>query len=323
MSATQSGTAEITLGDQVPFGSWETFSRELPFEVTEADGRNIHARVVPYNVVARVADPPHFVPYQERFLPGAFAAQMSAASRVLLNFEHRQGISDVIGRGVRFDDQPDGLHAEFRVMQHSDGDKALELINAGVLRGMSAEFSAKRSRTVGGVVERLDARVGNVALCREFTADYAGPKAAYQGAEVLAVRTDDGSEETDIVVPSAEPMAADMLERLKAIGVEPVLLRAVVRKPWDGSAGRFTDDEYARSCLIDRGGDTPVKERCSLPVLEPNGDLNVNALGAAAARLNQVDAGRDLKAAAARKLIRYYRQAQMEPPAGVVALARS
>jgi hypothetical protein len=99
------------------------------------------------------------------------------------------------------------------------------------------------------------------------------------------------------------------------------LSRAVTRKPWDGSAARFTDEQYQRSCLIDRGGDAPVKQRCSLPVLEPNGDLNANALGAAAGRLNQVQATSAQKATAARKLIRYYGQADMDPPASLRAIA--
>jgi HK97 family phage prohead protease len=64
--------------------------------------------------------------------------------------------------------------------------------------------------------------------------------------------------------------------------------------PWDGSAGRFTDQQYERSCILDRkvcGGDwasAPPKTRCSLPVKEPGGELSRAGVHAAAARLNQV-----------------------------------
>ena len=70
-------------------------------------------------------------------------------------------------------------------------------------------------------------------------------------------------------------------------------------------------------------GDSPPKERCSLPVLEPNGDVNTNALGQAARRINQitnVTAGQ--RSAAARKLLGYYRQAGMDPPEALRQLAR-
>lgn len=300
---------------------WETFERITPLELADqGDGRTLIGRVVPYGVVADVADPPNFTPYKESFAPGAFRAQLSAANRidVLLNYEHRQGISDIVGRGVSLEDKPDGLYGTFRMLTHADGDKALELYHAGVLRGMSTEFSARKSRTVDGVVERVDARIGNVALCREFGSGYAGPKAAYQGAEVLAVRTEPGAPE--IVVPMPIVPSLD-LERLALLGIEPILSRAFVRKPWDGSPDRFTDDEYQRSCLIDRGGDGPVKERCSLPVLEPDGDVNVNALAAAAGRLRSADAPAKAKASAARKMVRLYRTAGMAPPAGITTMA--
>lgn len=94
--------------------------------------------------------------------------------------------------------------------------------------------------------------------------------------------------------------------------------KAVTNKPWDGSPSRFTDEQYQRSCLIDRGGDDPVKQRCSLPVREPNGDVNRNAVHAAAAALaggrGGVQASAEQKASAARKLIRLYGELDEDPP---------
>ncbi len=57
-------------------------------------------------------------------------------------------------------------------------------------------------------------------------------------------------------------------------------------KPWDGSASRFTDEQWRRSCLIK--GPAPYKQTCKLPVREPDGTLNCRAVAAAKARLNQV-----------------------------------
>lgn len=111
---------------------------------------------------------------------------------------------------------------------------------------------------------------------------------------------------------------------LSAAGITAA--KAVVDRPWDGSPSRFTDDQYKRACLIDRGGDAPVKQRCSLPVREPNGDVNKNALGAAAAALAGGRGGlsgvsAEQKARAARALIRLYGQADMEPPDSLRRLA--
>jgi hypothetical protein len=90
---------------------------------------------------------------------------------------------------------------------------------------------------------------------------------------------------------------------------------AMTSRPWDGSAARFTDEQYQRSCLIDRGGDASIKTRCSLPVLEPDGTINTNALSAAAGRLNQLaDVSAAAKAAAKSKLRGLYKAAGMEVP---------
>lgn len=295
----------------------EMIRREFPVELTPTgDGRTLELRIVPYNTVARVSDGGE--PYEEMWMPGAFDKQLSAANRVLVNFEHEQGFSNVIGRGTELRDTGEALDGTFRVLQGADGDKALELVNEGVLTGVSLEAVPTKSvRDENGVVQRLKARLVNIALCR-FP--------AFEGAGVLAVREqpEPEPEPDDEPEPVPSPSLAD--EMLGRIGYEPLMTRAVTRRPWNGSAARFSDEEYQRSCLIDRGGDEPVKERCSLPVLEPNGDVNANALGAAAAALAGARGGlrnvsAEQKATAARKLIRYYGQAEMEPPASLRALA--
>jgi HK97 family phage prohead protease len=313
----------------------EILRRDFPVDFAEVgDGRTIDARIVPYDVPARVADPPTYRPYEESFVRGAFERQTQAANRVKvwLNFEHEQGIRGIVGHGIALEDRDDGLYGSFRVHENPDGDKALSLVRQGLLTGLSLEFAALKSRVKDGVTQRLRAHIDKVSLCRDANA-------AYQGAEVLAVRQSPEVEDETQAEPEAQPqeeapapqdpqpededlerMAVD--EMLERVGYEPLLMRAVTKKPWDGSASRFTDEQYQRSCLIDRGGDDPVKERCSLPVKEPNGDVNANALGQAAARLNQVaSASPEQKASAARKLRRYYSQASMEPPPSLMAMA--
>lgn len=310
----------------------QVIKREVPAELeTSGDGRNIDLRIVPYGVKARVSDDGGRTFYDEVWDQGVFDKQTKAAHRidVLMNFEHQQGIGGVVGRGVQLRDSEVGAEGTFRMLSGNDADKTLELVNEGVLRGVSLEAIAEKSvRDEEGVVHRIKATLRNIALCRS---------PAFPDAQVLAVREaqpdpePEPEPEPEPSEPAPEPVLArpdpsEVEQALARVGYEPLLKRAVTSKPWDGSPARFTDDEYKRSCLIDRGGDAPVKERCSLPVLEPNGDVNTNALGAAAAALAGARGGvrnvsAEQKAAAARKLLRYYRMAEMDPPAMMMTMA--
>lgn len=97
---------------------------------------------------------------------------------------------------------------------------------------------------------------------------------------------------------------------------------AIVDKKWDGSASRYPDTpSYCDASLInnntgERG--TWIQANCKLPVKEPNGDINVNAVHAAAAALagarNELEgvAPADKKNAA-RALVKIYGQMQADP----------
>ncbi len=86
-------------------------------------------------------------------------------------------------------------------------------------------------------------------------------------------------------------------------------------RPWDGSASRFSPKEWAASCLLDRGvGGVNDKSRYALPVREPDGTLNVNAVHAAAGRIGQVDAAAAAKRAAAVALTKCYGLLGTKPP---------
>jgi HK97 family phage prohead protease len=181
----------------------EVLRREVSLRVAEeGDGRTLEALLVPYNKTATVSDGGES--YEERFIPGAFKAQMGAAHRIkaFLNFRHRQSMADVIGHATSIEDHDDGLHGTLRVLEVSDGDKALALIRAGVLDRLSIEFVPKKSRVVGGVVERVAARLIGVALV---------PEGAYDTAQILAVREPaDEDEEAKPKIPEwARPKNLD------------------------------------------------------------------------------------------------------------------
>ena len=305
------------------------------------DGRTVDLRIVPYNTPTEVRDFGGPI-YTETWLPGAFEKQTRAANRVWLNFEHEDGLRGVVGHGVDLVERSDALYGSFRVLNGSDGDKALDMVNEGLLPGVSLEaIPLKSRRTPEGIVERVKARLDKVSLCR-FP--------AFAQAQVLAVR--EGEPEPDEPAPEPPPdgnppsdperlspqvvrdeLAAEELAKnppefsdaelaLQRIGYEPILKRAITRRPWDGSASRFDDEQWRRSCILDRGDqfDT-AKTRYAFPVLEPSGDLNVNAMHNAAARLNQANATGEQKAAAARKLRRYYSMAEEDMPQSMMAMA--
>lgn len=97
---------------------------------------------------------------------------------------------------------------------------------------------------------------------------------------------------------------------------------AISNAPWDGSASRFTPEQWKAACLIDTGeGDPDSKSRYKLPVKEPNGDLSRAGVHAAAGRIHGTDASPAQRKSAAKKLLGYYRQLSEDAPDPLKTLA--
>ncbi len=100
-------------------------------------------------------------------------------------------------------------------------------------------------------------------------------------------------------------------------------------KPWGSiSESDYKDAEaFCKACLIDmnEAGKPKVKEQCKLPVMEPGGMMNRNAVHAAAAALAGARGGVDVplseKRKAARKLLALYQELKEEPPESIKKLA--
>lgn len=203
---------------ETPEAERPTLARAVGLAEIATDGRNVEMLCAPFDVPAVVTDRGNPMPYQEEFARGAFAGAVKAPNRVLLEFEHwSPGLSGVLGHGSWFEEQADGLYGRMRVMEHPDGDKALQLIKDDVLTSASVFFQPIRhARSAAGVVRRLYVKLERVALCRE---------GAYPGAQVLAVRTAP-------VLPPEELIPAfdqDLAAKLEAAGVAvPDTLRAAV-----------------------------------------------------------------------------------------------
>jgi HK97 family phage prohead protease len=135
---------------------------------------------VPYDVPTVLSDNggPR---YEETWRHGAFEEQIRAANgpKVFVNVEHEQGIRGVVGHGIELREEQSGLHGVFELHESEDGRKALHLVRAGLLTGLSLEAIAQRSIRRGDGVERVKARLDAVALTR---------RPAHRDARVLAVR---------------------------------------------------------------------------------------------------------------------------------------
>jgi HK97 family phage prohead protease len=159
----------------------ERIVRTFPASLVErTDGRTIDALIVPYNVPTVLSDNggPR---YEETWRYGAFEEQIRAPGgpKIFVNVEHEQGIRGVVGHGIQLREEPSGLHGVFELHDTEDGRKALHLVRAGLLTGLSLEAIAQHSLRRGEMVERVKARLEAVALTR---------RPAYKDAKMLAVR---------------------------------------------------------------------------------------------------------------------------------------
>jgi hypothetical protein len=107
------------------------------------------------------------------------------------------------------------------------------------------------------------------------------------------------------------------------LGEPPEALAAaagVSEGEWDGSASRFTPEQWRRSCIVHLD-DSPAKSSHKLPIREPDGTLSRAGVHAAAARIGQVDAPPAEIDAARERLRRAYRDLGEEAPDSLTAAA--
>jgi phage head maturation protease len=152
-----------------------TAPADAPILVRSESERLIDVRVVPWGVVGRTREGP------ERMRRGAFRG--TRPEDVALEAIGPHGMDPGVrlaGRAVALEDREDGQYATFRVSRTVAGDELLALTGDRVYRAASAVFEPITSRQVDGVIERQAARLVRVGIVEQ---------GAYQGAEVLAVRS--------------------------------------------------------------------------------------------------------------------------------------
>ena len=112
-------------------------------ELRAADGR-LSGTVISYSDTASVGG------QLERFVPGAFGDVASAD--VILNRQHdRRTPLARTGAGLTLTDGPESLRMAAQLPETADARDTLQLVSAGVLRGLSVEFRAIRETFENGV----------------------------------------------------------------------------------------------------------------------------------------------------------------------------
>lgn len=188
--------------------------RDVAIDAEITDGRTLEMRVVPFDEIGTAADPPDFRPYREQFMPGAFQNQERAAHRILLNFEHIQGLQGIVGHGVSLRQGADGYYGTFRIHDTQDGEKALTMLREKVIEHGSVEFVPLRSqRTRDGVVQRVRAHLDKLSLTRR--------NPVYTKTAVLGLREEDLPEEV-VIDEEWLPVEInpDLLERCRRLGID-------------------------------------------------------------------------------------------------------
>ena len=134
---------------------WERRYFELRADV---DQRLLEGTALQYGDVARVDGG------EESFEAGAFT-DVSKAD-LLLNFQHERSrpLARTGGGGLVLTDSPERLEISATLPNTREADDALELVRAGVMRGLSIEYLGLRRRREGVRSVITSARLGGLGL---------------------------------------------------------------------------------------------------------------------------------------------------------------
>lgn len=163
---------EATVTDDQLFRANPEYAIELR---VGGDGRTVSGIAVPYNTPQRINA--HLM---EGFLPGSFARQAAAPSRVPLARDHLPLGGKPIGKVTLMREDAAGLYVEARVSNTPLGNDTLELLNDGVLSNWSIGFREGQNQMRGATTWRKTATMTELAIVN---------RGAYgDAASVLAVR---------------------------------------------------------------------------------------------------------------------------------------
>lgn len=107
---------------------------------------------------------------------------------------------------------------------------------------------------------------------------------------------------------------AQASEPSEALDLSTTVEMFISEEPWDGSASRFTPEQWKSSCCLHLRDEVEPKSNHKLPIKEPGGALSRGGTHAAAGRFNQTEAPPEKKAAAKSTLRGAYKTLGEQPP---------
>lgn len=275
--------------------------------------------------------------FMERIAPGAAKRSLEERGdqiKILFNHGQDPSIGEKTLASPNLTEDSNGVRYEGQLFDTSYNRDLLPGLRAGEY-GSSFRF-AVTSEKYDETPERSEHNPDGIPerTVTEMRLYEGGPVTfpAYEGAEAGA-RSVSLTDEVFLRGIESDPTRYPELERLfrSWVALDPERVRGllegrIAEGSWDGSESRFADAQWKRSCILDKGaeaGDTP-KQRYAVPVREPNGEVSRAGCHAAAGGrgISRVDASAEVKAEAARKLIRLYTsELDEEPPDSLKALA--
>lgn len=253
---------------------------------------------------------------------------------ITMDVDHGMSVETTAGSGTPAL-APDGtLRVHGTYASTPLGQTTRSLVNDGHIRTASVAFLRKSSRDAEGkpVVRRellngafvaVPSNRESVILSSKTIAAKAGARNSAADAKTIQQIHDAAQR----LGATCDPSGGDgdtVGDGAKAVKAAPVS-----DKPWSQfTAADYSPEQWRAACLIDTGaGDPDSKDRYKLPIKEPDGTLNRNAVHAAASVLaggrGGVQAPAEQKAKAARALVAAYHQLREQPPDSLTSLAGS
>jgi len=233
---------------------------------------------------------------------GAFTKTANEANGTLpMLWQH--DTDEVIGTYPQMAENEHGLEVEGRIVLATQrGREAHALLKAGAIKAMSIGFTIPEGKADFDQQTQTrsirEVRLWEISLVT-FPAN--------TRAAITQVKNRELRGEADDVAEMKRELAA---------------LRAILEQRWDGSASNYSDAEWAKACILDRGADVDGKARYSLPIATPgnsySSDPDKGGVAAAAGRIGQVkNASSSAISTAYSRLAAAYRKLGLDVPPSV------
>jgi hypothetical protein len=198
-----------------------------------------------------------------------------------------------------------------------DAGEALRQNAEGFLRGVSVDVDDHTAEMAEGEDGATSMTFTSGRICGATLVGIP----AFQEAFVQLGTWDQHDEEPPILTEDPEPVKPEVSqdgegEALTADTDEFIATSTFIsEKAWDGSPGRFTDEQYYQSCVLHKNGTSRAKSDNSLPIKEPNGELSRSAVHSAAGMIGKVKGASPEQIASAKRALRgAYKMLGEDPP---------